>query len=240
MLDESFPQGTFCMIYLRNLAFLAGFWIVTIVFVLLSVVLLPLPARAMQRLAQIWSRWHRWCVIHLLGIRVQVLGDLPDYPVLYAIRHESFFEALDCPVWLDMPVPFAKAELFKIPLWGRAASIYGMVPVDRAGGARTLRMMIASARRFSSQGRPLVIFPEGTRVPHGQQYPLQSGFAGLYKMLDLPVVPVAVDSGATYGKRLKPRGTITYCLGAPVSPGLSRSEMEQRVLVAINALNPSA
>ena len=58
--------------------------------------------------------------------------------------------------------------------------------------------MLAEARGFIDSGRPLVIFPEGTRVPHGARPPLQSGFAGLYKLLGLPVVPVAVDSGPLY------------------------------------------
>ena len=82
-----------------------------------------------------------------------------------------------------------------------------------------------------------MIFPEGTRVPHGERRPLQSGFAGLYKMLGLPVVPVAVDSGPIYHRRLKRSGRITYRFGEPIPPGLPRAEVEERVREAINALN---
>ena len=82
-----------------------------------------------------------------------------------------------------------------------------------------------------------MIFPEGTRVPHGTRRPLQAGFAGLYKMLGVPVVPVAVDSGLPYHRAWKRRRPITYRFGEPIPPGLPRAEIEARVLQAINALN---
>jgi 1-acyl-sn-glycerol-3-phosphate acyltransferase len=82
-----------------------------------------------------------------------------------------------------------------------------------------------------------VIFPEGTRVPHGERGTLQSGFAGLYKLLGLPVVPVAVNSGPLYHRGLKRPGTITYRFAEPIQPGLPRAEVEARVTEAINTLN---
>src|SRR5690606_2059301 len=102
---------------------------------------------------------------------------------------------------------------------------------------RALRTMVTEARAFAAAGRPLAIFPEGTRVPHGTRPPLQSGFAGLYKMLALPVVPVAVDSGPLYHRWLKRPGTVTLQFGEPIEPGLPRAEIEERVHAAINALN---
>jgi 1-acyl-sn-glycerol-3-phosphate acyltransferase len=74
-------------------------------------------------------------------------------------------------------------------------------------------------------------------VPHGERAPLRSGFAGLYKLLGLPVVPVAVDSGPLYHRLWKRRGTITVRFGEIIPPGLPREEVEARVHAAINALN---
>ena len=67
-----------------------------------------------------------------------------------------------------------------------------------------------------------------------------SGFAGLYKLLDLPVVPVAVNSGPLYRSFVKRPGQITYRFGSAIEPGLPREELEARVREAINALQPSA
>jgi 1-acyl-sn-glycerol-3-phosphate acyltransferase len=97
--------------------------------------------------------------------------------------------------------------------------------------------MLAEARGFAASGRPLVIFPEGTRVPHGERPALQAGFAGLYKLLGMPVVPVAVNSGPLYHRGWKRPGTITLHFGEPIEPGLLRDEIEARVIAAINVLN---
>ena len=107
----------------------------------------------------------------------------------------------------------------------------------RAAIPAELSGMIRSAKAMVADGRPLVIFPEGTRVPHGERRALQAGFAGLYKMLGLEVVPVAVSSGEVYHRWLKKPGTITYRFGETMPPGLPREEIEALVLDAINALN---
>ncbi|HWK40758.1 MAG TPA: lysophospholipid acyltransferase family protein [Croceibacterium sp.] len=225
------------MSVIRSLAFYAVFYAGSVFFVLAAVLVAMVAPRWGRVVPDAWSRFHRDCARLLLGIRVEVRGTRPAGPVLYAIKHESFFEAIDLPAMLDHPVPFAKEELFGIPGWGRAASSYGAVPVARTEGAKTLRKMVAEARAYAAIGRPLVLFPEGTRVPHGQRPPLRSGFAGLYKMIGLPVVPVAVNSGPLYHRRWKRPGTITLQFGDLIEAGLPREEIEARVHAAINALN---
>jgi 1-acyl-sn-glycerol-3-phosphate acyltransferase len=227
------------MSLLRSLAFYTAFYGGSVAFVMLAVGALALAPGRLPGVVRNWSRWHRFCLRYLAGIRVRETGERATGPVLYAFRHESFFEAIDLPALLDWPAVFAKIELFSIPGWGRAARAYGAVPVARTEGAKTLRAMVREARAFAAMGRPLVIFPEGTRVPHGTRMPLQAGFAGLYKLLGLPVVPVAVDSGVLYHHWIKRPGTITLQFGTPIEPGLPRAEIEARVTAAINALNPA-
>jgi 1-acyl-sn-glycerol-3-phosphate acyltransferase len=98
--------------------------------------------------------------------------------------------------------------------------------------------MMRSAQSALAQDRPIVIFPEGTRVPVGTQPPLQSGFAGLYRALKVPVIPVALNSGRCWPKGLvKHPGTVTLHFLDPIPPGLPRAEIESRVHAAINQLN---
>ncbi|MBA4764701.1 MAG: 1-acyl-sn-glycerol-3-phosphate acyltransferase [Erythrobacter sp.] len=225
------------MILLRNLLFYLTFYFGSILITSASLICAPFSVSAFRRRVRNWAQWQRWCLEKIIGIRLAIEGKPQEEPVLYAIKHESFFEAIDAPALLDCPSVFAKKELFSIPGWGRAALAYGLIPVARDQGAKALMNMIRSARKMIADGRPLVIFPEGTRIPHGENRPLQAGFAGLYKMLALPVVPVAVNSGPLYHRGLKQPGTITYKFGEPIPPGLPRGEIEARVIREINALN---
>lgn len=228
------------MSILRSLVYYPVFYGWSAMLVIASVIALLFGKEQLRTVVASWSRWHRWCLKAILGIEVVIEGKLVEGPALYAIKHESYFEAIDAPTLLDTPSVFAKRELFMIPGWGRSAAVYGLIPVARSEGARALRQMIANAKEKLSEGRPLVIFPEGTRVAPGQTPPLQSGFAGLYKLLGLQVIPVAVNSGRLYHRIWKRSGTITYKIGEPIPAGLPRSEAEARVNAAINALNKQA
>lgn len=223
---------------LRSLAFYAAFYLGSVVYVLLALLVLGLSAPLFRGIVKGWSAYHLLCARLFLGIRLKLEGQVPSGPVLIAIKHESMFEAVDMPRMLDHPGVFAKAELLRIPLWGLVGERFGLIAVERDQGARALRTMVARAREISAQGRPLAIFPEGTRIRHGARAPLQSGFAGLYKLLALPVVPVAINSGPLYHRRWKRPGTITAQIGEPIPPGLPREEIEARVTAAINKLNP--
>lgn len=224
---------------IRSVLFMAIFYTGSVFHVVTAFLAQWFSIPLMQWAVRAWSKWQHFCYRWILGIRIRVEGHLPEKPVLYAIKHESMFETIDMPRMFRKPAVVTKKELFDIPLWGPAARAYGMIPVDRDGGAGALRAMLALARKMIADGRPIVIFPEGTRVPHGSRPPLQSGFAGLYKLINLPVVPIAVNSGT-----LSPRktgiwrsGTITYKVGEEIPIGLPRAEIEARVHAAINALN---
>ena len=226
---------------LRSVAFYIAFYGGSLVIVPgVAFFLLVGSQRLFMAGIHVWSGWHRTCVRTLLGIKIRIEGTAPTTPVLVVLKHESFFEAIDLTQLLDKPGVFAKAELMRIPVWGLVGRRYGLVEVQREQGAKALRHMLAAARAITGQGRPLALFPEGTRIPHGQAPELKSGFAGLYKLLGLSVVPVAVDSGALYHRWWKRPGTITYRFAEPIPTGLPRDEAEARVHAAINALNPVA
>lgn len=224
---------------LRSLAFMLLFYGGSLLFVLTAMAVNLVVPSAIPHIATGWSRFHRACARWLLGQKVRVEGFLPHGPHLYILKHESMFETIDLLCLFDRPAIVAKRELLDIPLWGGIARRYGLIPVERSAGASALRALRAAAAVATAQGRAICLFPEGTRVPHGEAPPLRAGFAGLYALLKLPVVPIAVDSGrvSPRGRFMKRAGTITYKIGEIIPPGLDRSEAEARVHAAINALN---
>jgi 1-acyl-sn-glycerol-3-phosphate acyltransferase len=227
------------MFLLRSLLFGIVFYIGSIPYVVTAFIGTYTSVALLRTAVRGWSVFHHATARWILGIRTEVQGALPNGPVLYAIKHESFFETIDMPRMFNLPAVITKRELFDIPCWGTAAKAYGMIPVDRDAGASALRAMIALGKQMKADGRPVIIFPEGTRVRHGETAPLQSGFAGLYKLLGLPVVPIAVNSGklTPKGKPWWHSGVMTYKVGETIPPGLPREEVEARVHAAINALN---
>ena len=194
--------------------------------------------RAVIAHATVWTRFHAWATRVLLGIHVRIEGTMPEGPALYAAKHQAMFETMELQRMLDGPAMALKQELADIPIWGWATRRYGALVVDRDASSTALRKMMREASVAKAQGRSILIFPEGTRVSPGEQPPLKSGFAGLYRLLALPTVPVACDSGRLWPKRgAKKAGVITFRFGEAIPPGLKREEIEARVHAAMNALD---
>lgn len=194
--------------------------------------------RATHAVVLSWVDLNHWLARHLLGIETRVEGVIPPGQHLFAVKHQSMLETIEIARLVDLPVIVLKRELADLPLFGWMTRSYGVIPVDREAGAKALKQMVAQAKSALASGRPVVIFPEGTRVPPGARPPLKSGFAALYRALGLPVVPIAVDSGRLWGRGLvKHRGTVRFRVGETIPPGLKREEMEARVHAAINALD---
>jgi 1-acyl-sn-glycerol-3-phosphate acyltransferase len=224
---------------LRSLLFALVFYTGTVIAVFAAFPTALLGREAVRRHTRGWARFHRWCASAILGIRSRVEGPVPTGAVLVAAKHQSMFETLEIVMLLDRPAVVMKRQLADIPLFGRVTKMYGVIPIDRAGGATALRRMMRAAQEAIAEGRPIVIFPEGTRVAPGERPPLQPGFAGLYRALKLPVVPMALDSGRLWPRRAvaKRPGIVTMRFGAPIAPGLKREEIEARVHHDINVLD---
>jgi 1-acyl-sn-glycerol-3-phosphate acyltransferase len=225
----------------RSLLYAAIFYPATVLWVLIGVLPSLVSRRAMFAVVLGWVDFHHWLARAVLGIRPQVDGTIPPGPHLLAVKHESMYETLEMVRITQLPVIVIKKELSDIPLFGWLTRRYGVIPVERSAGAKALRALLAAGKDAAATGRPVLIFPEGTRVRVGEAPPLRSGFAALYRALGVPVVPVAVDSGRLWGRGLvKTEGTVHFRVGETIPPGLSREEVEARVHAAINALESGA
>ncbi len=170
-----------------------------------------------------------------LDYRVEGLENLPEGPVLIAAKHQSMWETMKLHLILDDPAVILKRELLKIPLWGWYARKADLIAVDRGGKGRAVASLIEGSRRIIAQNRPIVIFPQGTRVTPGQDHPYRSGIFALYETLDLPVVPMALNSGVFWGRRAfrKHSGTITVQFLEAIPPGLGRDGLAERLRPAL-------
>ncbi|MFL6779221.1 MAG: lysophospholipid acyltransferase family protein [Sphingomicrobium sp.] len=226
------------MALVRSLLFFLLFYPGTLVYVLTVIAVSPFGSTPVRKTVHGWSAFHYWLVRHILRIRFEWDGEIPEGAYLIAVKHLAMVEAVDTLRFARTPVVVMKSELTIMPLFGWVTLRYGSIGVDREAGAKALREMMAKAKQAVAEGRPVVIFPEGTRVPFGEKPPLRPGFAGLYRVLGLPVVPIAHDSGKIWPRGLvKHSGTIHFKVGEIIPPGLKRDEVEARVHAAINALN---
>lgn len=204
---------------------------------LLSLVWSP----AIHGTVHLWGRYVRWLIEHVLGIRIVTRGTVPHRAVIVASKHQSAFETLISLSLWDNPAVVLKAELLRIPVWGYIARRHGAIPVDRDASTKAMRTMLRAAEAAVARDRPILIFPEGSRMPYGEAPPLKPGVAGLYRLLKLPVVPLALDSGRLWPRQsfVKRAGTVTLAFGEAIPPGLPREELEARLHAAINT-DPTA
>ena len=222
---------------IRSLLYAAIFYPGTVLWVLAGIGSLVLGRRATLAVVLGWVDFHHWLATHILGIRTRLEGEIPQGPHLIAVKHQSMYETLEMVRIAHLPAIVMKRELADIPLFGTLTRRYGVIPVERSAGSKALRQMVAAGPSAVESGRPVIIFPEGTRVRVGNAPPLRPGFAGLYRALGLPVVPIALDSGVVWGRGFVHRGgTVTMRIGKTIPAGLKRDEVEARVHRAINAL----
>lgn len=223
------------MAVLRALLYRMIFYGGSVPLVVMAALVAPFSREAIRSAARLWARWFVWCAEALLGVRLEVRGRVPEGQAIVAFKHQSAYETILTLFLFQHPAVVMKAELRRIPFWGYVSARHGSIYVERGKAGAALRTMIREARARIAAGRPVIIFPEGTRVAPGTQPPLKAGLYALYSVLGVPVVPVALNAGAIWPKGwVKNPGTITLAFGPDIPAGLPREEVEARTHAAIN------
>lgn len=225
------------MTTLRSLLFNLYFLVVTAVLGLLYLPFLLLPPRYLWPAARLWVRLTLGGLRLICGLDCRIEGQehLPRSGGLVASKHQSAWDTLIFTLLLPAPAMVLKRELLLIPFFGWYLRHLGMIAIDRRRGARALQDMVRQARQRLTEGRQIVIFPEGTRSRPGTSGRYQSGVAALYSNLGVPVTPVALNSGRYWGRRAfrKKSGTIHLRALPPLAPGLERRLFIERLKQAI-------
>lgn len=214
------------MTALRSIVFNAAFFAWTLLTQIAFLPVLALPRQATYAVGRFWVAGVLRLLKLLCGLKHEIRGleNLPRSACVIAVKHQSAWDVLIFSQFLDDPSYVIKRELMFVPPFGWYLAKIGCVPIDRAGGASALRRMLRKARAVLAAGRPLVIYPEGTRTAPGERRPYHPGVTALYTHLNATVVPVALNSGFYWGRRsfVKWPGRITLQLLPPIEPGLPR------------------
>lgn len=190
---------------------------------------------------------------YILGLDYEIRG-LEHKPhnkmgYLVAAKHQSAYETLKLYSLFGDPTIILKKELLSLPLFGWFLRKLDVIAIDRGNRERAMTSLIEGAKKMQSQGRPIVIFPQGTRVRVEEttaEKPYKGGVVKLYEATNMPIVPLATNSGVYWPRNAfwKKPGKVIFEFLPPIEPGLSASEamkiLEDKLETASRALAAEA
>jgi len=226
--------------YLRSKSF-------DILLVLWTVILSPsLPilwsvnagSKHVRAVSQLWANGVMFLLRTVVNLKYVERGreNIPDGPCLVVCNHQSLWETFALSTIFPDASFVAKVELLRIPVVGWFLEKYPMIMLDRSGGAAAARRMLAAGAQAISEGRKVVIFPQGTRSDVDEPVKFKRGVTALYAHLGVPALPVAVNSGVFWSgdQLMKYDGTITVSYLPTIEPGLDANNFRARAEKAIS------
>ncbi len=237
------------MIFLRSTLFNLAFYGTTALACVMCLPALLLPKK--QAMFVVYGFVHTVHIFekYILGLHYEVRGleNLPKTgPYIIASKHQSPYETLKLNILFNDPAIVLKQELLKIPLWGRFLAKIDPIAIDRSQGKKAMEQIMDGAKHIKEQGRPIVIFPQGTRVHPEQttdEKPYKIGVARIQEATGLPIIPLALNSGLFWPRKswIKKPGTVVFEFLKPIEPGKLgvyevMKELETRLETASHAL----
>jgi 1-acyl-sn-glycerol-3-phosphate acyltransferase len=225
-----------------------------------------IPWGIIMVVASIWRRgipmywmavtWLSWAIKGLrliCGVQWRVTGmdHLPvgtTAPAILLVKHQSTMETFLMPILMPHPLAYVfKRELLYVPFFGWAMARLDMIHIDRNQRAQAFNKVVEQGKRLLAQGIWIIMFPEGTRIPRGQQGKYKSGGTRLAVETGAPVIPVAVSSAKCWPRKsfIKHPGVVDVSIGRPIpSQGRQPEELMREVEAWIEAemrrLDPEA
>ena len=232
---------------IRNILF-SLFFFSGIIFI--SIIFLPtlfLPQKFVLFGGKLMGHWTDFCLKTFLSTKIFIKGKeniLSDQKFFIASSHQSMFETFYLQTIFNSPVFVLKKELLMIPIFGWYLKKIGSISIQRNKTTKeNLGFFQKISKTINDSNRPLIIFPQGTRVLPYERPELKKGASRIYEELNIFCQPVAINSGFVWPKRgpKKSNRTITVSILKPIPAGLQKSEflkiLENSIYKELDALN---
>ena len=201
--------------------------------IFISIIFLPsllLPQKITLFGGKLMGYWSQYCLKIILSTKIIVKGKdnmINDKKFFIACSHQSMFETFFLQTVFNSPVFILKKELTKIPVFGWYLKKIGSISVKRDKITRdNLNFFEDISETIQNSGRPIVIFPQGTRVLPEDRPPFKKGASRIYEKLNIFCQPIAINSGYVWPKNgiKKTNKVITISILEPIKPGLKKEE----------------
>ena len=232
---------------IRNLIFSIFFFSGII---LISIIFLPtffLPQKFVLLGGKLMGYWTGLCLRIFLSTKIIIKGNeniITEEKFFISASHQSMFETFYLQTIFNSPVFILKKELLLIPIFGWYLKKIGSISIKRNKVTKdNLGFFEDISKIISNSKRPLIIFPQGTRVLPNERPPFKKGASRIYEELKIACQPVAINSGYVWPKKgLKnSHKTITISILNPIASGLSKDEflknLENNIYEELNLLN---
>ena len=215
---------------LRNILFTIFFFTGIII---ISIIFLPslfLPQQIVLFGGKLMGYWSSFCLKFFLSTKILIKGKeniIKGAKFFIASSHQSMFETFYLQTIFNSPVFILKKELLKIPIFGWQLKKIGSISIDRNKITKdNLGFSDKIKKHTNNSNRPIIIFPQATRVDVLDRSPFKKGVKRIYEELNIYCQPVALNSGSVWPKsgKLKPNKTLTISILDPIMPGINPDE----------------
>lgn len=229
------------IIFLRQILFNIVFYGATILFCILLTPLMILPRHVFMIGLNFYFKCVHLIEKYILGLDFEVRGTehIPKQGgFILAAKHYSAYETMKIHLLVKDPAIIMKKELSYIPLWGWLAMKGRMIFINRGSRETAINSIVEGAKRIQKEGRPLVIFPQGTRVALDdtpEKKPYKGGIIRMYETTSQPIIPLAMNSGIFWKKNafFKYPGKVIFEFLAPIPAGLSGADALAKLQIAL-------
>ena len=213
---------------IRNFLF-SLFFFTGIIFI--SLIFLPsffLPVKIVLFGGKIMGYWTSLCLQIFLSTKITIKGKeniIENKKFFIAASHQSMFETFFLQIIFNSPVFILKKELLMIPIFGWYLKKIGSISIKRNKVSKeNLGFFDDISKQINSSNRPLIIFPQGTRLPPEDRMPFKKGSSRIYEELKISCQPIAINSGNTWPKigSKKKNTNLTVSILKPIEPGLKK------------------